>query len=134
MTLDILEFIAEKEGTPDKIKESQKKRGLPTEIVDEVIQMYAQWVKGLSTAYSSKISYGAYAANLKNGSYVLTTASENWPWTDSFQAAQFNKKINEIQKSITAKKKVRVESSIALWSSTKPWTSPSACAGKRGSR
>lgn len=46
MTLDILSFIAEKEGNPDEIRESQKKRGLSTEVVDEVIEMYKAWVKG----------------------------------------------------------------------------------------
>lgn len=45
MTLDILDFIPEKEGNPDEIRESQKKRGLSTEVVDEVIQMYKAWVK-----------------------------------------------------------------------------------------
>jgi len=45
MTLDILSFIPEKDGIPDEIRESQKKRGLPTQVVDEVIEMYKAWVK-----------------------------------------------------------------------------------------
>lgn len=45
MTLDILSFIPEKDGIPDEIRESQKKRGLPTEVVDEVIEEYKAWVK-----------------------------------------------------------------------------------------
>lgn len=45
MTLDILDFIPEKEGNPDAIRESQKRRGLSTEVVDEVIEMYKEWVK-----------------------------------------------------------------------------------------
>ena len=45
MTLDVLHFIHAKGGSPDEIRESQKKRGLPEEIVDEVAQMYADWVK-----------------------------------------------------------------------------------------
>lgn len=45
MTLDVLHFIDSKGGNAEEIRESQRKRGLPVEIVDEVIQMYADWVK-----------------------------------------------------------------------------------------
>jgi len=45
MTLDILQFIDNKGGNAQEIRESQKKRGLSVELVDEVIQMYADWVK-----------------------------------------------------------------------------------------
>ena len=45
MTLDILHFIDNKGGNAEEIRESQRKRGHPVEIVDEVIQMYADWVK-----------------------------------------------------------------------------------------
>lgn len=45
MTLDILSFIDTKGGNSAEIKESQKKRGLAVELVDEIIQMYADWVK-----------------------------------------------------------------------------------------
>jgi seryl-tRNA synthetase len=45
MTLDVLQFIDSKGGNAEEIRESQRKRGLPVEIVDEVIQMYADWVK-----------------------------------------------------------------------------------------
>ena len=45
MTLDVLHFIDSKGGNAQEIRESQKKRGLSVEIVDEVIQMYADWVK-----------------------------------------------------------------------------------------
>jgi len=45
MTLDVLDFIAEKGGNPEAIRESQRKRGHPVEIVDEVIDLYAAWVK-----------------------------------------------------------------------------------------
>jgi seryl-tRNA synthetase len=45
MTLDILHFIHAKGGNPDEIRESQRKRGLSDGIVDEVAQMYADWVK-----------------------------------------------------------------------------------------
>ncbi|KZT64329.1 serine-tRNA ligase [Daedalea quercina L-15889] len=45
MTLDILHFIDNKGGNAEEIRESQRKRGLSVELVDEVIQMYADWVK-----------------------------------------------------------------------------------------
>lgn len=56
MTLDILSFIPEKDGNPDEIRESQKKRGLSAEVVDEVIEMYRAWVKRTSQCFSSLLS------------------------------------------------------------------------------
>lgn len=44
MTLDVLQFIDSKGGNAEEIRESQRKRGLSTEIVDEVIKMYGDWV------------------------------------------------------------------------------------------
>jgi hypothetical protein len=38
--LDIFDFIVEKGGNPQKIKESQRQRGAPEEAVDEVIALY----------------------------------------------------------------------------------------------
>ena len=43
--LDINAFLVEKGGEPEKIKESQKKRGDSTEIVDEIIADYKNWTK-----------------------------------------------------------------------------------------
>lgn len=43
--LDLTSFIAEKEGNPEAIRESQKKRGSPPEAVDEIIALYAAWTK-----------------------------------------------------------------------------------------
>jgi seryl-tRNA synthetase len=45
MTLDILQFIDTKGGNAEEIRESQRKRGDSVELVDEVIQMYSEWVK-----------------------------------------------------------------------------------------
>lgn len=36
----------EKGGDPEAIRESQRKRGHPVELVDEVIAMYKHWVEG----------------------------------------------------------------------------------------
>ncbi|KAF8480033.1 serine-tRNA ligase [Russula ochroleuca] len=45
MTLDVTSFIDGKGGNSEVIRESQRKRGHPVEAVDEVIQMYQEWVK-----------------------------------------------------------------------------------------
>lgn len=45
MTLDVLHFIDNKGGNAEEIRESQRKRGLSVELVDEIIQMYTDWVK-----------------------------------------------------------------------------------------
>ena len=42
--LDIYEFIEEKGGNPEAIRKSQKARGDPVEIVDEIIAEYKAWV------------------------------------------------------------------------------------------
>lgn len=47
MTLDILQFIDNKGGNAEEIRESQRKRGEAVELVDEVIQMYTDWVKSM---------------------------------------------------------------------------------------
>jgi seryl-tRNA synthetase len=38
--LDVSDFIVEKGGNPQKIKDSQKRRYAPEEAVDEVIALY----------------------------------------------------------------------------------------------
>jgi hypothetical protein len=48
MTLDVLHFIDAKGGNAEEIRESQRKRGLSVELVDEVISMYNEWVKSAS--------------------------------------------------------------------------------------
>ena len=54
MTLDVLHFIDNKGGNAEEIRESQKKRGLSVDLVDEVIQMYADWVKSASVTVSMR--------------------------------------------------------------------------------
>lgn len=48
MTLDITSFIDRKGGNAEEIRESQRKRGHSVELVDEIIQMYDDWVKSTS--------------------------------------------------------------------------------------
>ena len=38
--LDIFDFVVEKGGNPEKIKESQRRRNAPEEAVDEIIALY----------------------------------------------------------------------------------------------
>jgi seryl-tRNA synthetase len=38
--LDVLDFIVDKGGNPEKIRESQRRRSAPVEVVDEVIALY----------------------------------------------------------------------------------------------
>jgi hypothetical protein len=45
MTLDVISFIDGKGGNSEVIRESQRKRGHSVEVVDEIIQMYQDWVK-----------------------------------------------------------------------------------------
>ncbi|KIM24287.1 hypothetical protein M408DRAFT_331818 [Serendipita vermifera MAFF 305830] len=71
MTLDIHMFMKDKDGDPDAIRESEKKRYHNVEVVDEVIALYEEWVK------------------------------------QYFQLNELNKKINAVQKEITAKKKAK---------------------------
>lgn len=53
MTLDVLQFIDNKGGNAQEIRESQRKRGLSVELVDEVIEMYAEWVKSAHESVSN---------------------------------------------------------------------------------
>lgn len=89
MTLDILHFIDNKGGNAAEIKESQRKRGLSEELVDEVIQMYTDWVK---------------SASLSSLQVLLTDSATACPV--DYDINMLRKKVNEVQKQVTAKKKV----------------------------
>ena len=94
MTLDILSFIDSKGGNSAEIKESQKKRGLSVELVDEIIQMYADWVKSKLIVVSCFFSFLKY-------SYVSLIVD--------YDTNALRKKVNEVQKEISAKKKVSID-------------------------
>jgi seryl-tRNA synthetase len=49
MTLDVTSFIDSKGGNAEEIRESQRKRGESVELVDQIIAMYAEWVKSESS-------------------------------------------------------------------------------------
>jgi seryl-tRNA synthetase len=48
--LDLADFISDRGGNPNKIKESQRKRFAPEEVVDEVIALYEAARRGMSSA------------------------------------------------------------------------------------
>jgi seryl-tRNA synthetase len=54
--LDINDFIKERGGNPEKIKESQRRRHAPEEIVDEIIEMFEDHRK---TQYNAATEMGA---------------------------------------------------------------------------
>lgn len=56
--LDVFDFLVEKGGDPNKIKESQRKRYAPEEVVDEVIALYEDHRKTqyVATQVNSKIN------------------------------------------------------------------------------
>lgn len=40
--LDVLDFITERGGNPEKVRENQRRRGEPVELVDEVIALWQE--------------------------------------------------------------------------------------------
>jgi seryl-tRNA synthetase len=89
--LDIIDFIAERGGNPEKIRESQRKRFAPVEIVDEIIALYEEHrastfrcLDGWMECVGSDLHYAA-----------------------NYSASQVSTKINAVQKQIGAKKKVK---------------------------
>jgi len=88
MTLDVLHFIDYKGGNPEEIRESQKKRGLSSDIVDEIKEMYAAWVK--------REHYFTPDIDIST-TYCLIV---------DFEVNRLSKEVNAVQKEIGAKKKV----------------------------
>jgi seryl-tRNA synthetase len=94
MTLDVTSFIDNKGGNSEVIRESQRKRGHSVEVVDEVIQMYQDWVKSTS----SKLKY---SRKFTNSFFLLSLTVE-------FDANGLSKQSNALQKQIGLKKKAGV--------------------------
>lgn len=46
--LDVEDFIEERGGNPEKIRESQRRRHAPVELVDEVINLWQEARRGES--------------------------------------------------------------------------------------
>lgn len=54
--LDINDFIVARGGNPDKIKESQRRRGKPVEIVDQVIELFEEQRKGTMPLLTTQLT------------------------------------------------------------------------------
>ena len=64
MPIDITQIRKEKGGDPDKIKESEVKRGKKTDHIDDLIKVDQEWRKGIIYIYIyiySTIRIGAQA-------------------------------------------------------------------------
>jgi seryl-tRNA synthetase len=66
MTLDITQFIDSKGGNAEEIRESQRKRGDSVELVDEIIQMYAEWVKSAYVDLAERMELTLYHSGFRN--------------------------------------------------------------------
>lgn len=88
--LDVNDFIAERGGNPEKIRESQRRRFANVEIVDEVIALFEDHRR-------SKL----FVPSASTPSYLLMSFV-----IAQYSATQLNGKINDVQKQIATKKKV----------------------------
>lgn len=87
--LDVNDFIAERGGDPEKIRESQRRRFSSVEVVDEIIALFEDHRK-------SPLFSPCY-----NPCLLGLTICEA-----QYSATQINSKINDVQKQIGMKKKV----------------------------
>lgn len=59
--LDINLFRVDKGGNPEIVRESQRRRGKPVEIVDEIITLDREWVKCTETVlFDNTVSISAF--------------------------------------------------------------------------
>jgi seryl-tRNA synthetase len=86
MGLDLLLFQADKDGSPELIKQSQRARFKSEAIVDEIQEEYKQWTRGIL---------------LRSRTKILTI-------TVKYDLDQTNKEINSTQKEIGKILKVRI--------------------------
>jgi len=56
--IDVQDFIKERGGDPEKIRESQRKRHAPVEVVDEVIEMFEDHRKSVLLPFPSRVASG----------------------------------------------------------------------------
>lgn len=61
--LDLADFVTERGGSPNKIKESQRRRFASENVVDEVITLYEEARRGMFIQYQS-LSRRSRLANL----------------------------------------------------------------------
>lgn len=92
--LDVLDFITERGGDPERIRESQRRRYAPVEVVDEVIALFEDHRKSKLVSLVS-VDDSLYDAIAK------------------YHATRIGSEINATQKEIGMKKKVRPHQSDA---------------------
>lgn len=55
--LDLADFISDRGGDPNKIKESQRKRYAPESVVDEVLSLYEEARRGMLCLLYNRYSH-----------------------------------------------------------------------------
>lgn len=55
--LDVIDFIAERGGNPEKIRESQRRRFAKVEIVDEVIELFEDHRKSMIDLFCMQLPH-----------------------------------------------------------------------------
>lgn len=89
--LDVVDFIKDKGGDPNVIKESQKRRHAPEEAVDEVISLWKDHRTGAPPVCCNRCRRDDTQAD---------------PEAAKYAAQQIGDEINRVQKEIGLKKKV----------------------------
>lgn len=88
--LDVNDFIIDRNGNPEKIKESQRRRHAPVEVVDEVISMFEDH---RTTQYAASTEMGAKINEVQK---AMTANKKNKGDKDEFQKLLLQK--DELQK------------------------------------
>ena len=90
--LDINDFVADRGGDLNKIRESQRRRYAPESVVNEVLELFEAARRGMQDFL------------------LYTTWNSNPDWCGSviarYEVTQIGSKINAVQKEIGQKKKV----------------------------
>lgn len=95
--LDVNDFIKERGGDPEKIRESQRRRHAPVEVVDEIISLWEEHRKGETCLVCHYYHEPRIDLGIAN-----------------YTASQWGTKINDVQKQIGAKKKVALVGKLLI--------------------
>lgn len=89
--LDIADFVSDRGGNPNKVKESQRKRFAPESVVDEILTLYEEARRG--TFFKDFITSPKKVNRLKHAAA-------------RYEVMQIGSQLNGLQKEIGKKKKV----------------------------
>lgn len=98
--LDVADFVKERGGNPDKIKESQRKRFAPEDAVDEVLVLYEEARRGI----------------YNQDQIEKHIADRFFLFVARYEVTQQSSNLNGILKQIGQKKKVRLQNYMFLFS------------------